>query len=90
MQNIDDLLHHINKVEELADQLAYLEVPVKDKYIIIILLESLPTSFEYLITAMETMPMKELTMDYVTAHLMHEMSKCKEKEPQGEDAAMVL
>ena len=39
---------------------------------------------------METIPVKELTMDYVTACLMYEMSKRKEKEPQGEDAAMVL
>ena len=33
--------------------------------------------------------MKELTMEYVTTRLMHEMSKRKEKEPQGDDAAMV-
>ena len=39
---------------------------------------------------METMPMKELTMDYVTTCLMHEMLKCKEKEPQNKDAAMIL
>src|ERR1700724_2727756 len=38
---------------------------------------------------LETMPMKELTTEYVTARLMHEMSKRKEKEPQGEEVALV-
>jgi hypothetical protein len=33
--------------------------------------------------------MQDLTMEYVTARLMHEVSKRKEKEPQGDDAAMV-
>jgi len=86
----DDLLDHINNVKALADQLACLEVPVKDEDIVMTLLESLPASYEYLITALETMPMKELTMEYVTARLMHEVSKRKEKEPQGDDAAMML
>ena len=39
---------------------------------------------------MKMMPMKEFRMDNVMVRLLHEMSKCKEKEPQGEDAAMVL
>ena len=89
MQEGEDLLNHINKVKGLADQLACLEVPVRDEDVVMTLLESLPPSYEYLITALETMPMKELTMEYVTARLMHEMSKKKEKEPQGDDAAMV-
>ena len=81
---------HINKVKALVDQLACLEVPVIDEEIVMTLFESTLTSFEYLITAMETMPMKELMMDYVTARLMHKISKGKEEEPQGEDAAMML
>ena len=31
------------------------------------LFESLPTSYEYLITALETMPIKELIIEYVMA-----------------------
>ena len=62
---------------------------MREEDIVMTLLESLPTSYEFLITALETMPTKELTMEYVTARLMHEMSKRKEKEPQGDDAAMV-
>ena len=47
-------------------------------------------SFEYLITAMKTMPMKKHTKDYVTACLMYVISKCKKNEPQGKDVALVL
>ena len=84
------MLDYINKIKAAVDQLACLEVPVRDKNIVMTLLKSLSTSFEYLITAIKTMPMKELTMDYVTECLMHDMSKRKEKKPQGEDATMVL
>ena len=52
---------------------------MRDKDIVTIFLENLKSLYEYLITAMEIMPMKELTMDYVTTCLMHEMSKRKKK-----------
>ena len=58
MQEGDDLLDHVNKVKALTDQLACLEVPVRDENIIMTLLESLSALYEYLITALETMPMK--------------------------------
>jgi hypothetical protein len=89
MDESDDILTHINKVKSLADQLTCLEVPMKDEDVVMTLLDSLPPSFEHLITALETRPMKELTLDFITARLMHEVSKRKEKEPQGDDAAML-
>ena len=52
-----------------------------DEVIIMTLLRSLLTSYEYLIIAMETMLMKALMIDYVMACLMHKMSKHKEKKP---------
>jgi hypothetical protein len=59
---------------------------VQEENIIMILLESLLMSNEYSITALNMMPMKE----YATTRLMHNMSKCKEIEPQGKDAVMLL
>ena len=85
----DNMLDHINKVKSLADQLLCLDVPIKDEDLVMTLLDSLPTSYENLITALETRPMKELTVDFITARLIHEMSKRKEKEHQGDDSAMV-
>ena len=76
-------------MKALADQLTYLDVPVRDEAVVMTLLESLPPSFEHLITALETLHMKDLTMEFVTARLMHEVSKRKEKEPHGDDAALV-
>ena len=89
MQEADCMLDHINKVKSLADQLMCLEVPLKDEDIVMTLLDSLPPTYEHLITALETRPMKELTLEFVTARLMHEVAKRKEKEPQGDDSAMV-
>ena len=80
MQEKNDLLDHVNKVKTLADQLVFLEVFIRDEDIIISLLESLLASYKYLIIALEVMRMKELMLDYVTTHLMHEMFKCKNNE----------
>jgi gluconate kinase len=44
MQEGEDLLDHINKVKALADQLACLEVPVRDEDVVMTLLQSLPPS----------------------------------------------
>ena len=90
MQECDNLLDHVNKVKAFADQLVCLKVPVRDENIVMTLLESLPTLYEYLITVMKTMSMNELTMNYITTRLMHEMSKRKEKWPQWKDVAMML
>ncbi len=80
MQEGEDLLDHINKVKALADQLTCLEVPMRDEDVVMTLLESLPPSYEHLITALETLPMQDLTMEFVTARLMHEVSKRREKD----------
>ncbi len=64
MQEWEDLLDHINKVKALVDQLACLEMHVRDEDVVTTLLESLPPSYEYLITALETLPMQDLTMEF--------------------------
>jgi len=76
MQEDDNLMKHINTIKALTNQLVCLRVPMTNEDIVIILLESLPTSYEYLI-------MKELTIDYMTIRLMHEILKHKEKEPEA-------
>jgi hypothetical protein len=43
-----------------------------------------------MITTLEMISMKELTMKYMTARLMHEMSKKKEEKHRSDDVAMVL
>src|SRR5687767_389670 len=77
---------HINHVKELADQLTSFEVPVREEDIVLTLLESLPPSFDNLIIALETLRLEDLTMAFVTARMMHEVTKRKEKESHGDDA----
>ena len=61
-----------------------LEVSMKGNYILMTLLESLPPSYEHLIIVLETMSMKELTIEYVMAHLMLEMGKAILRAVSGE------
>lgn len=82
MQEDNSLLDCVNKIKELTLQLAYLGISVREENIVMTLLENFPTSYKYLITTLEMMLMKEMTMGYVMAHLMHEMLKRKEKEPR--------
>ena len=74
IQADDDLFDHVNnlKVKVLVDQLAYLKVYVR-KEDIVIFFESLPTSYEHLIIALEKMLVKDLTKEYVTTHLIHDV-----------------
>jgi hypothetical protein len=62
-------LNHINKVKALANQLVCLEVPVKNE-VAMILLKSLPSFYEHLITTLKTMLMMELIMKCMAARLM--------------------
>ena len=90
MEEGDDLLDHVNKVKTLWDQLACLEVPVREENIVMTLFESLLMLYKYLITALEMLPMKKWTMENVTAHLMHRMLKLKDNEPQYKDTMLLL
>ena len=89
MDENNDILDHINKVKSLADQLTCLEVPMKNEDVVLTLLDSLPPSFDHLITALKTRLMSELTLDFITTRLMHEVSKRKEKELQRDDVTML-
>src|SRR5579875_1494527 len=90
MQESDDLLQHINKVKTLADQLEALDVAVTEGDIVMTLLESLPSSYENLIVAMETKDIKDLTLEYVTSRLMHEVARKKEHQTVAMDNAALV
>lgn len=55
---------------------------MQEEDIVITLVKNNLALYKYPITIL-------LIMEYMTARLMHDMSKCKEKDPQGEDMAMV-
>ncbi len=60
MQEGDDMLVHINTVKALADQLRSIEVNITDEDVYMVLLMSLPPSFDNLVTSLESMSTKDV------------------------------
>jgi hypothetical protein len=80
MQEGEDLLAHINMVKALADQLHSIEVKIENEDVYIVLLMSLPPSFDNLVTSLESMSTKDVDLQFIVARLLHEVSKRKESE----------
>lgn len=62
MQEGDNFGDHVNKVKMFVDQLAYLEIVMREEDIVMTLFESLLASYNNLITALKSIPIKDLTM----------------------------
>ncbi len=74
------MLVHINTVKAFADQLCSIKVNVTDEDIYMVLLMSLPPSFDNLVTSLESMSTNDVDFQFIVARLFHEMSKRKECE----------
>ena len=85
--NVKGPLHNLKGITK--SQLTCLEVRMKEENVAMTLVDSLPPSFDHLITALEIRLILELTLGFITACLMYTVSKRKEMEPQGDDAPMV-
>jgi hypothetical protein len=72
MQEGDDMLVHINTVKALPDQLRSIEVNITDEDIYMVLLMSLPPSFDNLVTSLESMSTKDVDLQFIVARLFHE------------------
>jgi len=80
MQEGDDMLVHINTVKALVDQLRSIEVNITNENVYMVLLMSLPPSFDNLITSLEFMSTKDVDLQFIVARLLYEVSKRKECE----------
>jgi hypothetical protein len=80
MQEGDDMLVHINMVKALVDQLCFIEVNITYEDVYMVLLMSLPTSFDNLVTNLESMSTKDVNLQFIVTRLFHEVSKKKECE----------
>jgi hypothetical protein len=89
MQEGDDMLVHINMVKALADQLRSIEVNIADEDVYIILLMSLPPSFDNLVTSLESMSTKDVDLQFIVGRLLHEVSKRKEYESSKATALVI-
>ncbi len=70
----------INTVKALVDQLRSIEVNIMDEDVYMILLMSLPPSFDNSVTSLESMCTKDVDLQFIVARLLHEMSKKKDCE----------
>jgi hypothetical protein len=67
MQEGEDLLAHINMLKALADQLRSIEVNIEDEDVYMVLLMSLPPSFDNLVTSLESMSTKDVDLQFIVA-----------------------
>ncbi len=77
MQEGDEMLVHIKMVKALADQLRSIKVNIMDEDVYMVLLMSLPPSFDNLVTSLEFMSTKDVDLQFIVARLLHEVSKRK-------------
>jgi len=80
MQEGKELFVHINMVKALTNQLCSIEVKIQHEDIYMVLLMSLPPSFDNLIISLESMSTKDVDLQFIVAQLLHEVSKRKENE----------
>ncbi len=80
MQEGEDLFAHINMVKALADPLCSIEVKIEDGNVYMVLLMSLPPSFDNLVMSLKSMSTKDVDLQFDIVRLLHEVSKRKESE----------
>jgi hypothetical protein len=73
MQEEEDLFAHINMVKAF-------EVKIEDEDVYMVLLMSLPPSFDNLVTSLDSMSTKNVDLQFIVAQLLHEVFKRKEIE----------
>jgi len=75
---VGSMQSHINLVRDLADRLDAIGAGVSDEDMAMTLLCSLPESYDYLIVALESRSIKELTSDFVASRLLSEEKRKEE------------
>ncbi|CAB3993668.1 gag-pol poly [Paramuricea clavata] len=79
----ESMSEHINKMKELAGQLEAVGALITEEDQVATLLCSLPDSYDSLITALESRA-DDLSLEFVTARLLHEEHKRKETIPTSD------
>jgi len=80
MQEGENMLVPINTVKALIDQLSSIKVNITYEDVYMVLLMSLPPSFDNLVTSLESMSTKDVDLQFIVTRLLHEVSKRKECE----------
>ena len=75
MSSETTMVDHVNSVRNIADQLESLDDAVSEKYLVMILLSSVPDDYNNLLTTLETLEEEKLTWDYVRDRLLTEFER---------------
>ena len=84
-----DMTTHINNIKTVAENLQNLDDGVSEKDLVMVLMISLPESYNNLITALETLDETKLTWNYVRDRLITEFDRRKSKKSEKDDALIV-
>ena len=76
-----DMSQHINKIKTIAEHLESLDDRVSEKDLVMILLSSLPSSYNNLITTLESLDEERLTWDYLRDRILTEYERKKSSCP---------
>ena len=74
---------HLNRLKTIAEHLEALKDPVSDKDLVMILVSSLPDSYNNFVTALESLKEEELKWTYVRDRLMAEYDRKKGGDGKG-------
>ena len=69
------MIEHVNNIRTIADQLEALDDLIEEKYLVMILLSSLPKEYNNLLTTLETLKEDNLTWDYVRDRVLTESER---------------
>jgi len=84
-----DVESHLLKMEELFEKLAGMGRELEEDLRVVLILQSLPDSFNTLVTALEARDEKDLTMDLVTTKIL-DHHRNKEKDGTSDKALKVF
>ena len=92
MSGETSMVDHVNSVRDIADQLETLDDAVSEKYLVMILLSSVPDDYNNLLTTLETLEEEKLTWDYVRDRLLTEFERRKgdQKKPIDPHGALFV
>ena len=85
-----NIVSHVNKLKSLQEHLLAIDDPIEDKDLVIILLSSLPTEYDYLVTALETMDSTKMTWDYVRDRVINEYEKKHGERSRDQSDALFM
>lgn len=84
--NMED---HINIILDMVNNLSALGENLKENLVVALLLVSLPDSYDSLITALETRPENELTLEMVKGKLISDFKRKLEANYETKDSSMM-